>query len=113
VNEKVEGFFDICRARRLTGEQGVLIPASNMDHLMLRSDVVAAAAAGTFRVIPIKTIDQGIEVLTGTISGQRRRGGDFPAKSINGLVEAQLRSFAQTRRSFGSQNRNGPDGEAD
>lgn len=111
VNEKIEGFFDICRARGLTGEQGVLIPASNIDHLMLRRDVVEAAAAGTFRVIPIKTIDQGIEVLTGTAAGKRRRGGYFPASSINGLVEAELRIFAETRRSFGSQARKDQDGE--
>ncbi len=113
VNEKIEGFFDICQARGLTGEQGVLIPASNVDHLMLCRDVVDAAEAGTFRVIPIKTIDQGIEVLTGTAAGQRRRGGNFPTTSINGLVEAQLRSFAETRRRFGYQNGKGPDREAD
>lgn len=113
VNEKIEGFFDICRARGLTKEQGVLIPASNVDHLMLRRDVVEAAAAGTFRIIPVKTIDQGIEVLTGTISGKRRRGGDFPPGSINALVEAKLHSFAQTRRSFGSRDRNATDGEVE
>jgi lon-related putative ATP-dependent protease len=113
VNEKIEGFFDICRARGLTGEQGVLIPASNVDHLMLRRDVVEAAAEGIFRVIPIKKIDQGIEVLTGIAAGQRRRGGNFPASSINGLVEARLRSFAEMRRSFGFQARKDQDGEAD
>lgn len=113
VNEKIEGFFDICRARGLTGEQGVLIPVSNVNHLMLRADVVEAAAAGTFRVIPVRTIDQGIEALTGTAAGKRRRGGNFPTQSINGLVEAKLRSFAETRRSFGSHIRKQPDGEAD
>ena len=103
VNEKIEGFFDICHTRGLTGDQGVLIPASNVDHLMLRRDVVEAAEAGKFRVIPIKTVDQGIEVLTGTAAGKRRKDGDFPASSINGLVEAKLRSFAQVRRRFGDQ----------
>lgn len=102
VNEKIEGFFDICAARGLTGEQGVLIPASNMDNLMLRSDVVDAAKAGKFRVIPIKTIDQGIEALTGMTAGRRARNGRFPASSINGLVEARLHTFAETRRHFGS-----------
>lgn len=111
VNEKVEGFFDICAAQGLTGEQGVLIPASNIDHLMLRKDVVAAAEAGDFRVIPIKTIDQGIEVLTGTSAGHRGRSGAFPAESINGLVEAQLHSFAQTRRNFGIQTEKGKETE--
>ncbi len=113
VNEKIEGFFDVCNARGLTGEQGVLIPASNTDHLMLRRDVVDAAKAGTFRVIPIKTIDQGIKVLTGTSAGQRGRSGEFPPTSINGLVEAQLRSFAETRSRYGSKNRKDPDEEAD
>lgn len=113
VNEKIEGFFDICRARGLTGEQGVLIPASNVDHLMLHPDVVDAAAKGTFRVIPIKTIDQGIEALTGITPGQRRRGGNFPAHSVNGLVEAKLRSFAETRRSFGSPVSKEDNGEMD
>lgn len=111
VNEKIEGFFDICAARGLTGDQGVLIPAANVDNLMLRTDVVEAASAGDFRVIPVKTIDQGIEILTGTPAGRRGRGGSFPETSINGLVEAQLRSFAETRRQFGA--RNGDDKAAE
>jgi len=100
VNEKIEGFFDTCKARRLTGKQGVLIPAANVEHLMLRRDIVEAARAGKFRVIAIKTIDQGIEALTGRVAGKRKRGGDFPEGSINALVEAQLRAFAETRRRF-------------
>lgn len=111
VNEKIEGFFDTCKAKGLTGEQGVLIPASNVDHLMLRGDVVEAAKAGKFRVIPIKTIDEGIEVLTGIAAGRRRRSGTFPTNSINGKVEACLRAFAQTRRDFGAQGNNENDGE--
>ncbi len=112
VNEKIEGFFDICKAQGLTGEQGVLIPASNVDHLMLRRDVVEAAQSGDFRVIPIKTIDQGIEALTGTSAGKRGRSGHFPQTSINGLVEARLLAFAETRRSYGARNGKGPDTEA-
>jgi lon-related putative ATP-dependent protease len=100
VNEKIEGFFDICAARGLTGDQGVLIPTANVDNLMLRPDVVQAAEAGDFRVIPVKTIDQGIETLTGVTAGKRARNGLFPVSSINGLVEARLRGFADTRRSF-------------
>jgi predicted ATP-dependent protease len=101
VNEKIEGFFDTCKARRLTGNQGVLIPASNVDHLMLRQDVVDAAEAGLFRVIPIETIDQGIEILTGHPAGQRRRNGSFADGTINALVEATLQDFAESRRQFG------------
>ncbi|MDP5333643.1 MAG: AAA family ATPase, partial [Paracoccaceae bacterium] len=69
VNEKIEGFFDICAARGLTGDQGVLIPASNVPHLMLRADVVAAVAAGQFHVMPVRTIDEGIAILTGVAAG--------------------------------------------
>ncbi|WP_432817022.1 AAA family ATPase [Sulfitobacter sp. JB4-11] len=104
VNEKIEGFFEICKARGLTGEQGVLIPASNVDHLMVHRDVVAAAKDGTFRIIPIKTIDEGIEALTGVKAGRRGRGGAFAAQSVNARVEAQLRAFAESRRSFGARN---------
>ncbi|TMM51192.1 Lon protease family protein [Sulfitobacter sabulilitoris] len=100
VNEKIEGFFDTCKARRLTGQQGVLIPASNVDHLMLRADVVAASRGQEFRVIPIRTIDEGIEILTGRPAGRRGRNGRFPKDSVNALVEARLRAFAQTRRAF-------------
>src|SRR5580693_5914966 len=70
ANEKIEGFFDICKAAGLTGKQGCIIPASNVKHLMLRDDVVAAAEAGKFRVIPMETIDQGLELLTGVPPGQ-------------------------------------------
>ena len=71
VNEKIEGFFDVCAARGLTGTQGVLIPHSNAQHLMLRADVVEACAAGRFAVYPIRTIDQGIQLLTGRAAGER------------------------------------------
>jgi lon-related putative ATP-dependent protease len=100
VNEKIEGFFDICRARRLSGEQGVLIPASNVDNLMLRHDVVEAARTRKFRVIPVRTVDQGIEILTGLRAGKRQRSGEFPPGTINALAENRLRDFAQTRRQF-------------
>jgi len=100
VNEKIEGFFDVCRTRGLTGDQGVLIPASNTDHLMLRPDVVEAAEAGEFHVYPVETIDQGIELLTGVAAGERDEQGTFPDDTINGMVEARLREFADRRRHF-------------
>lgn len=100
VNEKIEGFFDLCKARGLTGEQGVMIPATNVTHLMLREDIVAAAKAGKFRIFPIETIDQGIEVLTGMAAGARGRNGRYPAASINGLVQARLDGFAAAARRF-------------
>jgi lon-related putative ATP-dependent protease len=101
VNEKIEGFFDICRAQRMTGEQGVLIPASNVKHLMLRPDVVAAVAAGRFHIYPVATIDQGIELLTGVPAGERDGQGQFPAGSVNQRVEARLIALAEKRLAFG------------
>jgi lon-related putative ATP-dependent protease len=101
VNEKIEGFFDVCRAQGLTGEQGVLIPASNVKHLMLRPDVVAAVAAGQFQVYPVETIDQGVELLTGTPAGERDDTGEFPAGSVNQRVEARLVTLADKRLAFG------------
>jgi predicted ATP-dependent protease len=100
VNEKVEGFFDVCRARGLTGRQGVLIPAANVQHLMLRDDVVAACRDGQFAVYAVSTIDQGIEILTGVAAGERGSDGGFPAGTVNRLVEAKLTAFAQARRRF-------------
>lgn len=101
VNEKIEGFFDICNGRGLTGEQGVLIPASNVVHLMLRKDVVAAAEAGKFHIYAVSSIDEGISILTAKPAGVRGAGGVFPPESINGRVEAKLISFAMARQAFG------------
>ena len=102
VNEKIEGFFEICAKRGLTGRQGVLIPQSNAKHLMLRSEVVEACRAGKFAIYPIATIDQGIEVLTGVNAGVRGPDGKYSAESINGRVERRLAEFAAARRRFGS-----------
>jgi predicted ATP-dependent protease len=94
VNEKIEGFFDICNNRGLTGEQGVLIPASNVKHLMLRHDVVKAVEAGRFAVYPVSHVDAGIELLTGITAGARDTQGQFPEASINRLVEDRLVQFS-------------------
>jgi lon-related putative ATP-dependent protease len=101
VNEKVEGFFDLCAARGLTGTQGVLIPAANAQHLMLREDVVTACAEGRFSVTPIRTVDEGIARLTGRPAGVRDAAGDFPEGSVNAAVEARLIAFAEARRAYG------------
>jgi predicted ATP-dependent protease len=100
INEKIEGFFDVCQVRGLTGEHGVLIPAANTPHLMLREDVIEAVEAGTFHVYAIDTIDQGIEVLTGLPAGARDEAGRFPENSVNGRVEARLMAFAKQARAF-------------
>jgi len=100
VNEKIEGFFDVCQARGLAGEQGVLIPAANVKHLMLRQDVVEAVMAGQFHVYPVETVDQGIAILTGVPAGERDETGNYPEGSINYLVEARLAELAEKRQAF-------------
>ena len=100
VNEKIEGFFDVCCARGLSGEQGVLIPAANVKHLMVRPDIVEAVAAGRFHVYPIETIDQGIEVLTGVPAGEMDTGGNYPEGSINFRVKKRLGELADKRMEF-------------
>jgi predicted ATP-dependent protease len=103
VNEKIEGFFDTCVARGLTGRQGVLIPAVNVKHLMLRKDVVDAVAAGRFRIYPVKTIDEGISLLTGLPAGERDGAGAYPDGSINRRVEDRLVAMAELRRRYAAQ----------
>jgi predicted ATP-dependent protease len=102
VNEKIEGFFDICQARGLTGNQGVLIPTSNVQHLMLRQDVVEATEAGKFHVYPVATVDQALELLTGIPSGEQDAEGQFPEGSLNQRVEARLIELAERQRDYAS-----------
>jgi lon-related putative ATP-dependent protease len=94
VNEKIEGFFDVCNRRGLDGNQGVLIPAANIKHLMLRHDVVAACAADRFHVIPVETIDQGIEILTGVPAGVPDLTGRYPEGTVNQRIAVRLAAFA-------------------
>jgi lon-related putative ATP-dependent protease len=100
VTTKVEGFFAVCRARGLTGEQGVAIPAANARHLMLADDVVAAVAAGDFHVWTVDTVDEGIELLTGCPAGARDAGGVFPEGSVHRRVEDRLRGYADLQREY-------------
>jgi lon-related putative ATP-dependent protease len=95
VNEKVEGFFDICSARGLTGSQGVLIPSTNVKDLMLRADVRQAVAEGKFRIFPVEHVDQGIELLTGVPAGEADAEGNYPADTINGKVQTRLKRLAE------------------
>jgi lon-related putative ATP-dependent protease len=95
VNEKIEGFFDVCKIKGLTGEQGVLIPKSNVQNLMLREDIVEAVRAKKFHIWAVSTIDEGIEILTGVPAGERGRDGKFPEGTINYLVDQRLREFAE------------------
>lgn len=107
VNEKIEGFFDICEKRGLTGTQGVLIPQANVQHLMLRKDVTDACAAGRFAVYPIATLNEGIALLTGLSAGARDADGNYPLDSVNRRVEDRLRAFASIRRNFANQSNSG------
>ena len=100
VNEKIEGFFDVCLRRGLNGEQGVLIPAANVKHLMLRRDVVEAVAQGKFHIYPVRAVDEGIELLTGLPAGKRDENGLFPDGSLNQRVEARLLILAEQARAF-------------
>lgn len=95
VNEKIEGYFDICKARKLTGENGVLIPAANVKNLMLKQEVIDAVSAGQFHIFPITTIDQGIEVLTGIPAGEPDEDGKYPDDTINGRVQTRLAKLAE------------------
>jgi len=94
VNEKIEGFFDTCRITGFTGRQGVIIPASNVKHLMLRRDVVAAAREDTFSIYPIDRVDQGLELLTGIPAGQPDKDGNHPVGTLNHRIAARLDAFA-------------------
>lgn len=95
INEKVEGFFDVCKVKGFSGHQGVIIPAANAAHLMLRRDVVEAAAAGQFRIYAIESVDQGIELLTGLAAGAADLTGAYPADSVNGRIATRLRALAE------------------
>lgn len=107
VNEKIEGFFAICAARGLNGEQGVLIPAANVKHLMLRREVVAAAEAGLFQIHAVDHVDQAIAILTGMPAGAADASGRYPPGSLNQRIAARLSELVQIRKSFAP----GPEGQ--
>jgi lon-related putative ATP-dependent protease len=101
VNEKIEGFFDICSKRGLSGDQGVLIPVANVKHLMLRQDVVEAVEAQQFQVFPVDHVDQALSLLTGQSAGAKDDKGEFPDGSVNRKIRDRLLDFAEKRRAFG------------
>jgi lon-related putative ATP-dependent protease len=100
VNQKIEGFYDVCRLKGLTGAQGVLIPAENVEELMLRDDVIAAVAQGQFHIYPVATIEQGIEILTGACAGKLDSAGKFQAGSLFAKADARLKQMADTLSEF-------------
>jgi predicted ATP-dependent protease len=100
VNEKLEGFFEVCKAKGFTGDQGAMIPASNVENLMLKDEMVKAAEEGTFSIYPARTIDEGIEFLTGVPAGERQPDGSYPAGTVNYLVDKRLRELAEMARDY-------------
>ena len=100
VNQKIEGMFDVCRVFGLTGDQGVLIPHQNLGNLMLRGDVVAAIREGKFHVYTIKTIDEGMEILTDVTAGERQPDGRYPKGSVNYCVESRLKELNESMRGY-------------
>ena len=101
VNEKIEGFFDLCNERGLDGRHGVLIPASNVKHLMLRQDIVNAVESGLFSIWPVSRIDEGIELLTGIPAGEMDETGAWPEGTVNAKVYERLKTMAEKQKSFG------------
>ena len=112
VNQKIEGFYDLCQAMGLTGDQGVLVPRQNVRNLMLHEDVVKAVKDGRFHVYAVGTIDEGIELLTGVPAGEQDAEGNYPEGSVNHLVRNRLRQYAESLQAFGRRN-GGGSGEGD
>ena len=103
VNHKIEGFYDCCKQIGITGKQGVMIPESNVKDLMLRKDVVNAVKKKKFRIYAVKTIDEGIEVLTGKKAGEKKPDGTYSRNSINFLVDKKLKELALGLKNFGEE----------
>jgi ATP-dependent Lon protease len=100
VNQKIEGFFDVCKARGLTGTQGVLIPHQNVEDLMLRDRVVEAVKEGQFHIYPVHTIDEGMEILTGVKAGVRRKDGTYEKGSLNYSIDQAIADMAEKWKEY-------------
>jgi predicted ATP-dependent protease len=100
VNQKIEGFFKVCQAKGLNGDQGVLIPHQNLRNLMLREEVVDAVRQGQFHIYSARTIDEGIEILTGVPAGERQQDGTYPESTVNYFVDKRLKEMAERLKGF-------------
>ena len=100
VNEKIEGFYNICKKRGLTNEQGVLIPIQNVRNLHLSDEIVESVKLGKFHIYAISTIDEGIEILTGVPAGKQNKEGNFPAGTINYLVSEKLKKYYENSKNL-------------
>jgi len=104
INEKIEGFFNVCKTRSLDGSHGVIIPQENVKHLMLEEEVVEAVQQGQFSVYAVQSIDEAVTIITGTEAGQRDKDGNFPPDTVNAAVEAQLIKYATLRKKHAEKN---------
>jgi len=109
VNEKIEGFFELCKARGLNGKHGVIIPYQNVRNLALNDEVIEAVKEGKFHIYAVKTIDEGIEILTGMKAGEKREDGTYPEGTINYLVYEKLKRYARTVAGFGKDEKDAKD----
>ncbi len=100
VNQKIEGFFEVCKAKGFTGKQGVIIPESNVQNLMLKEEVVESVKKGEFHIYPVQNIDQGIEILTGAKAGEKKATGEFEKETINYKVDKRLKQIAEKLREY-------------
>ena len=108
VNQKIEGFFDVCRAKGLTGTQGVMIPHQNVGDLLLRKDVIKAVEEKKFHIYPIKTVDEGIELLTGLPAGEKQADWSYAEGTVNYLVDKKLQALAEGLKTFSSEEKETP-----
>ena len=104
VNHKIEGFYDVCKIKGLTGQQGVIIPVSNVNHLMLREDILDAVEGGDFHIYSVSEISEGIELLTGIPAGERQEDGQYPHDTVFGAVQNNLKDLAEKVKAFGGSN---------
>ncbi len=108
VNQKIEGFFDVCKAKKLTGKQAVMIPKANVKNLMLKREVIDAVKEGKFHIYQVSTVEQGIEILTGVPAGKPNENGDYPDDTVFGKVQAKLKRYLERsfelKKQFDSQN---------
>ena len=100
VNQKIEGFYELCKSRGLNGKQGCVIPESNVKHLMLKEEIVEAIKAKKFHLYPVKTIDEGVEVLTGIPAGEMQKDGSYPEDTVNYFVQKNMNSLAERARQW-------------
>ncbi len=100
VNHKIEGFFRVCEARNLTGSQGVMIPHQNIDDVILHHEVIDAVNHGLFHIYPVKTISEGIEILTGVKAGKQKGNGEYSAGTVFNLVDKKLTEFARIYQNY-------------